>query len=157
MACLAAMNISARGKALIDDGLVPKAAVDFIQKHRLNAPILNEFTAGGYLMYRFSTLEGEPLLKVPIDGRTNVNSPIIWKMFDEAFAGRANWNQYIEKVNPATILWRQGSPLTSLLELSPQWCRVFSASDNPSDYTVFISRDEFIRRIGELSARDCSG
>jgi hypothetical protein len=156
MGCLAAVNISARVRVPIDRGLVPKEAVDFMQTHRLNAPILNEFSVGGYLMYRYSTPEGDPLVKVPIDGRTNVNSPVVWKLYDDAFAGRPNWNQYIEKVKPATILWRQGSPFVSLLELSPEWCRVFTAGDDPDDYTVFISKDEFQNRAGEFTAKDCA-
>lgn len=157
MGCLAAVNISAQSRLAIDQGLVPKEALDFIQTHHLGAPILNEFSVGGYLMYRYSSPEGEPLVKVPIDGRTNVNSPEIWRLYDDAFAGRSNWNQYIERVKPATILWRQGSPFVSLLELSPEWCRVFVTGTDPDDYTVFISKQEFLRRQGEFTARDCVG
>jgi hypothetical protein len=157
LGCLAAVNISAQSKLSIDRGLVPKEAVDFIQIKQLQAPILNEFSVGGYLMYRYASPQGEPLLKVPIDGRTNVNSPEIWRLHDDAFSGRSNWSQYIEKVKPGAILWRQGSPFVSLLELSPDWCRVFVAGEDPDDYTVFISKDEFTRRKGEFTARDCAG
>jgi hypothetical protein len=157
MGCLAAVNISAQSRLPIDQGLVPKEAVDFIQTHQLKAPILNEFSVGGYLMYRFSSPEGEPLVKVPIDGRTNVNAPDVWRMYDDAFSGRSNWKQYIEKVKPSTILWRQGSPFVALLELSPEWCRVFAAGTDPDDYTVFVSKEEFLRRSGEFTAIDCAG
>jgi hypothetical protein len=157
LGCLAAVNISAQGQLPIDRGLVPQEAVDFIQTKQLRAPILNEFSVGGYLMYRYASPQGEPLLKVPIDGRTNVNSPEIWRLHDDAFAGRLNWRQYIEKVKPGTILWRQGSPFVSLLDLSADWCRVFVAGDDPDDYTVFISKDEFLRRQDEFKATDCAG
>jgi hypothetical protein len=156
MGCLAAVNISAQSKLPMDQGLVPKDAVDFIQTHRLRGPILNEFSVGGYLMYRFSTPDGEPLLKVPIDGRTNVNAPEIWRMYDDAFAGRPTWKQYIERVQPMTILWRQGSPFASLLELSPDWCRVFAGAAGLDDYAVFIHKEEFTRREGEFTSKDCA-
>ncbi len=156
MGCLGALNISAQSKLPIDRGLVPKEAVDFIQMQQLSGPILNEFSVGGYVMYRYSSAEGEPLRKVPIDGRTNVNSPEIWKLYDDAFAGRANWKQYIDRVKPGVILWRRGSPFVSLLDLSPEWCRVFTAGNNLDDYTVFISRDEYTRRGGEFTSPDCT-
>lgn len=156
MGCLAAVNISARAKYPIDQGLVPKTAIDFIQSHNLRAPILNEFSVGGYVIYRYSSAEGEPGIKVPIDGRTNVNSREIWKLHNDAFEGRGNWREYIERVKPGVILWRQGSPFVSLLDLSPEWCQIFSAGGGPDDYTVFIPREEFAARHGEFKSRDCS-
>lgn len=135
--------------------VVPQLAYDFIEERSLPKPILNEFGSGGYLMYRMSDNDGNPLHRVAIDGRTNVNPDEIWQMYQASFSGRANWQEYITKVNPGTIMWRQGSPFVSLLLLSPEWCRVFASGTHDEDYTVFV-RAEYLRsRGGELSSIDC--
>lgn len=155
--CVATVNIVALFRHPLDPQSVPKSSVDFIEQHNLQHPVLNEFGAGGYLMYRFSRADGTPIHKVPIDGRTNVNSPEVWEMYQASLRGASNWEDYIEKVKPKTILWRKGSAFTSLLVLSPEWCRVFASGETEMAHVVFIPRDEFMRRAGELSSDDCGG
>lgn len=153
--CIATANISALFRHPFDTNSVPKDAVDFIEQRNLQHPVLNEFGAGGYLMYRFSRADGTPIHQVPIDGRTNVNSPEIWEMYQASLRGSAKWGEYIDKVKPKTILWRQGTAFVSLLLLSPEWCRVFASGEAETAFVVFISRDEFVRRAGEFSSLDC--
>jgi hypothetical protein len=107
-------------------------------------------------MYRFSDANGEPLHKVAIDGRTNVNPPEVWQMYQESFLGKLGWRNFITKVQPNTILWRQGSAFVSLLYTSKEWCRVFSSGERESDYVVFVTRDEFDRRGGALTSNNCA-
>jgi hypothetical protein len=133
----------------------PSRAVDFFEEQSLSHPVLNEFESGGYLQYRWSSLNGEPKFLVPIDGRTNVNRRDIWKDYRETFTGREGWRQYFAKVDPRTVIWRRGSPLTTLLLEDADWCRVFEAGSNPSGYGVFITRDEFNARSGVFSSSDC--
>ncbi len=149
-------NISNLKKNPLDLSYVPKAAVDYIKEKQLQTPILNEFGAGGYLMYRFSSREGIPEFRVAIDGRTNVNPPEIWQMYQESFLGKLGWRKFIQRVQPKTILWRQGSAFVSLLYASKQWCRVFSSGERESDYVIFVQRDEFERRTGEFSSNNCA-
>ena len=106
-------------------------------------------------MYRFSDAQGEPRYKVAIDGRTNVNPDAIWNLYRASFSGRANWNEFIDKVGAKTIMWRQGSPFTSLLLLSPEWCRVFTTGSGDEDQAVFIRYEDFRSRSGELTSIDC--
>jgi hypothetical protein len=149
-------NISSLRKHPIDLTYVPKAAVDYIKEKSLQIPILNEFGSGGYLMYRFSSQEGMPEFRVAIDGRTNVNPPDIWQMYQESFLGKLGWRKFIQRVEPKTILWRQGSAFVALLYASKQWCRVFSSGEKESDYVIFVQREEFERRPGEFSSNNCS-
>lgn len=135
--------------------ILPKRAVDFIESKSLSHPVLNDFGSGGYLMYRFSGPDGEARHRVSIDGRTNVNPPEIWRIYENAFFGRAGWSEYIERLQPKTIVWKQDSPLIQLLVLSPEWCRVFQTGASSRDYSVFVSKEEFERRAGELSSTDC--
>lgn len=134
---------------------VPKTSLDFFERHNLPHPLLNEFGAGGYVMYRFTDDSGNPRHKVAIDGRTNVNPPEIWNMYRASLSGRRTWGDFIDKVGAQTILWRQGSPLVSLLLLSPDWCQVFSAGSGDEDLTLFIRREVFQSRVGEFTSSDC--
>lgn len=156
LGCLAFVNISRVVSEPLDRRLVPKAAVDFIEAKGLSHPVLNEFGSGGYLLYRYSKPDGEPRFKVPIDGRTNVNDPRIWKLYDAAFFGRENWNDYVAAVKPETIMWSQESPLVSILLASESWCRVFTSGSATHEYSLFISREEFDRRPGEFVSSDCA-
>jgi hypothetical protein len=133
----------------------PRRAVDFFEEKSLSHPVLNEFESGGYMQYRWSSANGEPRALVAIDGRTNVNRPDIWSDYRNAFTGREEWRGYFDKVNPRTVIWRKGSPLTALLVEDPEWCRVFDAGSNPSGYGVFITRDEFMNRPGVFESSDC--
>ena len=153
---ISSATISNLKKNPIDVSYVPIAAVDYIKEKHLQVPILNEFGAGGYLMYRFSSQEGAPEFRVAIDGRTNVNPPEIWQMYQESFLGKLGWRKFIQKVEPKTILWRQGSAFVALLYASKQWCRVFSSGERESDYVLFVRREEFERRPGEFSSNNCS-
>lgn len=153
--CLGFVNIAHFVKSPIYGAIVPKKAVDFIETHNLRHPILNEFGSGGYLMYRFSAADGEPIHQVPIDGRTNVNQPAMWQSYEKAFWGREGWKEYIEKVAPKTIMWSQGSPFVTLLLDSPDWCRVFQTGPKARDYSVFILREDFEMSNNGLVSSDC--
>lgn len=153
---LTSMNSLPLFKRPVDQELIPKSSVDFINEHGLKHPILNEFGTGGYLMYRYSNERGEPAYKVAIDGRTNVNPPEIWDLYRASFLGKANWQDYIKRVQAETILWRQGTAMTSLLLLSPEWCRVFASGTEDESFVVFIKRSEFEAKRDQLSSIDCS-
>ena len=153
---ISVVNITHLLRVPLNTGIVPKDAVDFIEKHELPHPLLNEFSTGGYLMYRFSDENGVPRHKVAIDGRTNVNPDSVWEMYRASFGGKATWHDFIDKVKAQTILWRQGSPMTTLLLVSPEWCRVFSSGGGDEDHAVFITSELFRSRAGEFSSPDCA-
>ncbi len=154
--CIAWVNIAKAIKVPIDYSTIPAQAVDFIEKHNLQHPVLNEFSSGGYLEYRWSSPQGEPTHLVPLDGRTNVNRRDVWDSYTKSFRGSEQWREYFAKVNPRTVIWRQGSPLVALLLEAQDWCRVFESSKRSSSYAVFITREEFDRRRGEFTSSDCS-
>ncbi len=154
--CIAWVNIAKAMHSPIDYSTTPIRAVDFIEKYNLQHPVLNEFASGGYLEYRWSSASGEPLHLVPLDGRTNVNRRDVWDSYINAFRGKEQWREYFSKVNPRTVIWRQGSPLVPLLLEADDWCRVFESSKRPNSYAVFITREEFNRRRSEFISSDCS-
>ena len=157
IAAISTVNIAHLLRTPLNTAVIPKSSVDFIERSGLNHPILNEFSTGGYLMYRFSDASGVPAHKVAIDGRTNVNPPEIWEMYRASFGGRATWHEFIDKVGAQTIVWRQGSPMVTLLLVSPEWCRVFTSGSGDEDHAVFIRSELFNARRGEFTSTDCGG
>lgn len=126
--------------------VVPVLAVDYIEDNDLPHPILNTFGNGGYLIYRFSNERGELERRVPIDGRTNVNTHETWVNFSAAFFGKAGWRGFIEQVKPNTILWRRESPFTPLLKACNEWCEVFTTGTLDDGYNVLVRREYFESR-----------
>ncbi len=156
VACsIAVVNLSQLVKEPLNLSYVPKGVVDFVEQHSLSHPVLNEFGAGGYLMYRFSDRAGIPSHLVAIDGRTNINPPEVWQMYQESLLGKAGWHRFLDKVQPQTIIWRQGSALVSLLFATKQWCRVYASGARESDYVMFIKKEEFLRRRTEFTSNNC--
>jgi hypothetical protein len=153
---ISTVNITHLLRKPLNTTIVPKTAIDFIEQRGLPHPLLNEFSTGGYLMYRFSDVSGVPRHKVAIDGRTNVNPDNVWEMYRASFTGKASWHDFIDKVQAQTIVWRQGSPMVSLLLVSPEWCRVFSSGPGDEDNSVFIRSELFRARSGEFTSSDCS-
>ena len=158
--CLCIVGVNSLIKKDRDRNFVynlPNEAIKFIKENNLKSPILNSFDTGEALIYSFSNEKGEPELKVPIDGRTNVISPKVYKLFLKSFNGEDGWQDYINFVKPKTILWENHSPFVKLLLMDKEnWCRVYT-----DDYSA-IARDwkklgfsVFIRRESENSDRLC--
>ena len=130
-------------------------AVGFILEKKLPKPIMNGFAHGGYLMYRLSDKQGNLKDKVSIDGRTNVNPPEIWQAYLDTLRGRANWKEYIERVNPKTILWTAESPLNAILKETGSWCRIAQFGSQKSGYVVIITKNFFESNKDKLSDLAC--
>lgn len=136
-----AVVVNGAAQRPLNTTLIPKAAVDFIKSHDLPTPILNDFGRGGYMMYRMSNAAGvlPTAYKVPLDGRTNVNSPEIWRAYRASVEGHAGWREILALVKPNTILWRRESPFVQLLIANGEWREEF-ASGNPSQGFVVLTK-----------------
>ena len=140
----------------IRESVVPVAAVNFIQDRKLPLPLLHDFGRGGYVMYRFADRQGTPSYLVPIDGRTNVTPPEVWKKYLQADLGERSWKEYFDLVKPETVLWRRDSPLLAILTATNDWCQVFETVDaNEMGYVVFLKRERLEQRPTEFSSPNC--
>lgn len=153
--CMAVVNVMKVWRYPVSYEITPAMAMDYIIDKKLPKPLLNDFGKGGYVMYRLSDLNGVLLDKVPIDGRTNVNSPEIWFAYMDALKGTPNWRRYLELVTPQTILWKRESPFGSLLLASGEWCDVFSSGDETRGYQVLVTREYFNLHRSEFSSSSC--
>lgn len=139
--------------------ITPIEIFDIIQKNDLAAPILVGFGAGGYMMYRFSDNNGEitdPLKRVPIDGRTNLISANLWEKFQSSFEGKEGWQAFVDLVKPKTIVWKNQSPLISLLLTTKKWCRVFKSGSEAKDgYSLLVLREIAYQKKEEFPESQC--
>lgn len=145
---------SAPFKVLIEKGYVADGALDFMLEKDLPYPVMNAFGEGGYVMYRYTDAAGNLERKVSIDGRTNVNPELISTDNGAAYSGNLAWRTYFEQVTPETVVWKNPSPLTSLLVLDPQWCRVYCDGEPDKGYSVFVKRSYFESKPFTYWAKD---
>lgn len=153
--CTMIVNIYNVWPEPISRTIVPIDAVDFIEKHNLAHPILNDFGRGGYMMYRLSRSDGSIDHPVPIDGRTNVTPKEVWEKAHASFQGTARWEEYLTLVKPETILWRSESPLISILGAQGDWCVVFKSGTPEFGYVVLVKRSVYEARQGEFTSPNC--
>lgn len=138
--------------------IVPVQAFDFLMQRKLPLPVLVGFGQGGYLMYRFSDARGElptPQHRAPIDGRTNVVPHHIWESSLKSFRGERGWRDYLDNVQPQTILWRTESPLTSILENNQEWCLIYRSGSTENGFSIYIKHELFVARKPEFSSDNC--
>lgn len=127
----------------VDRLAFPVAATDHIRQYRLPSNILNDFSDGGYLIYRYLREDGTPEALFPLDGRTNVNDPKIMAEYVNTVFGNARWADYFKSVQPAVVLWRNRYALPSILLASDGWCRTYSDATEKSPmrgWSVFVLR-----------------
>ncbi len=153
--CLSIVSVYKVWSSPVALEVVPKQAVDFIQEQDLPRPIANVFGHGGYLIYRFSDEHGEPLERVAIDGRTNLIAKDYWKKYLAAARAKRNWREYIDAVNPGTILWRDDSPLGTVLLAENHWCLVHESGPQRARVSVWVKQEYFQSRRDELSSVNC--
>lgn len=153
--CIAIVYSVSVWRQPIDKRIVPVDALDFIINQKTPFPLLNDFGRGGYVMYRLSDAQGNLEHLVPIDGRTNVTPPDVFNKFIATLNGKQNWRDFINLVNPQTILWPNDSALIALLLLSGEWCQVFQNLTEDSGYSVFVKQTVWQQRQSELPSMNC--
>ncbi len=139
----------------LDLNSVAKKPLDFIESNDLPTPILNTFNDGGYILYRYAAKDGTPNLRVPLDGRTNVNTHAATLAFLSALRGKEDWRTYFKLVNPKTVLWSNAFPLVSVLLETEEWCHVYPKEGNTAArWSIFIRKDVFDE--SKLPSRNCA-
>jgi hypothetical protein len=107
----------------IDMGLAgryPEAAVRFVENNHLKGPLYNDFTSGGFLIWRL------PSIPVSIDGRTNIHGDDRVKAYDDSLRGRPGWENDPDLARANLIIWPTKSPLSGLLRCDSRFKRVFA-------------------------------
>lgn len=124
----------------------PIAAVDFLDRDRIEGRIFHTDGYGGYLIYR-----AYPERKVAIDGRGMAGSTPFYVGFLNLFDALPVWYHVLEEYRADIVLWPSEQRTTTLLRSSPKWALVYS--DNTA--CIFVRDDaahhDLIRRLGRVS------
>jgi len=101
-------------------GSYPEAAVRYVEKHHLQGPLYNDFTSGGFLIWRL------PSIPVSMDGRTNVHGDDRVKAYSDALRGLPGWEKDPDLARANLIIWPAKSPLSALLRCDSRFTQVFA-------------------------------
>jgi hypothetical protein len=111
-------------------GTFPEAASQFIEKHHLRGSLYNDFTWGGYLIWRL------PEFRVSADGRTNVQGDDRVAQDAAVWNGKPEWEKDQELANANVVVAPIRYALTSILKRDPRFKLVYE----DRDAAVFQSR-----------------
>jgi hypothetical protein len=110
-------------------GSFPEASVSYIEKHHLPGPLYNDFTWGGYLIWRL------PEMRVANDGRTNVHGDARVEQDWKVWNGKPGWDSDPELTAANLIVADKKYALTELLKRDGRFRLVFE----DKDAAVFVS------------------
>lgn len=104
----------------LNEARYPVAALAFMRRERVPAPIFNLYLWGGYELWRLY-----PDYRVFFDGRTHVYGEGIVRDYLTVAMAHPDWRQVLDRWGVQTVLTSPGSPLTQVLEASRDWRLVF--------------------------------
>jgi hypothetical protein len=110
-------------------GSFPEASVRYIEQHRLSGLLYNDFTWGGYLIWRL------PQMRVANDGRTNVHGDARVEQDWKVWSGKPGWDSDPELSAANLIVADKKYALTELLKRDSRFRLVFE----DKDAAVFVS------------------
>ena len=112
-------------------GRYPEAAVRYVIAHDLKGPLYNDFSSGGYLIWRLP-----PTIPVSMDGRTNVHGDERVKAYSDSLRGLPGWENDSDLARANLIIWPSKSPLAGLLRCDSRFKQVYT----DPQATVFVRR-----------------
>lgn len=93
---------------------LPVHALDFVASQHLGGPVFNDYTWGGYLIWRLG-------LPVGIDGRAALYGDTRIDHLDALWDGQPQWEQDPELGKAGMIIGPVRSPLSQLLRMDPRY------------------------------------
>ena len=94
---------------------LPANAAEFISHHDLPGPLFNDYTWGGYFIWKL------PSLSVSMDGRANVHGDRRIGRSVETWAGKHDWPSDPDLSSARLVVGPIDAPLTAILKLSPDY------------------------------------
>lgn len=98
----------------------PAAAINFIRQQKPPQPIFNEYTWGGYLIWKLY-----PDYRVYIDGRADVYGDKFVQDFLGIHDGNQAWRERLDTYGVRTVFVKPNVALASLLRQDDGWQKVF--------------------------------
>ncbi len=98
----------------------PVKAVDWLEANPQQGRMFNEFTWGGYLLYRMWPAE-----TVFIDGQTDFYGEALAREYEQVITAREGWEAVLLKYDVSWVIVRRGQPLVQALQDKLGWVVVY--------------------------------
>ena len=115
-----AVGSAVRRQPAVETQEFPAAAINFIRQQKPPQPIFNEYTWGGYLIWKLY-----PDYRVYIDGRADVYGDKFVQEFLGIHDGNQAWRERLDTYGVRTVLVKPNVALASLLRQDDGWQKVF--------------------------------
>ena len=99
-------------QALAEKNLYPRDAVTYIADHHLPANILNDYTFGGYMIWRLY-----PSYKVYVDGRADLYGDDFLEKYVELYDAQSDPRPFLDQNHVQTVILAPSSGLASLMRM----------------------------------------
>ncbi|HUA62749.1 MAG TPA: hypothetical protein VML19_28590 [Verrucomicrobiae bacterium] len=106
--------------AHFDSTRMPVAAVDYLDQHDLNGPVLSTDFWGGYLIYRLY-----PRKQVVVDDRHDLYGERLFKSYLKMYRGEQDWQEFLNEHKTGCLLFPRDAAITNLLLENPEWQPVY--------------------------------
>ena len=106
--------------AQFDSKRMPVAAVDYLQKSRIEGPVLGTDYWGGYFIYRL-----DPTAKVVVDDRHDLYGIEFFKSYLKMIHVEPGWDQFLREHEASCLVLPRDAALTSILMQTPSWKPVY--------------------------------
>ena len=104
----------------------PVAAADWLAAHpTVGTRMLNEYSWGGYLAYRFYPTQTR---RVFIYGESELMGDTLLAQYADVNNLRADWSKILDEYRVDYVVFPIDTPLVSALDISSAWQRVYSDS-----------------------------
>ncbi|ABF42129.1 hypothetical protein Acid345_3128 [Candidatus Koribacter versatilis Ellin345] len=110
--CAEAASAGLAFQALAEKNLYPRDAANFIASHHLPANLLNDYSYGGYLIWRLY-----PEYPVYVDGRADLYGDKFLDEYVDLYYGRAEPSPFLDRNHINTVFLSPGSALATLMRL----------------------------------------
>lgn len=106
--------------AHFDAKRMPVTAVDYLEQHGHQGPVLSTDFWGGYLIYRL-----DPKEKVVLDDRHDLYGEAFFKSYLKMYRGESGWQQFLKEHPSGCALFTRDAAITNLLLENPNWKPVY--------------------------------
>lgn len=136
---VAAMHYATQGRLdTFDNWAVPDRAVTFIKENEITGNILNQYSKGGYLIFKLY-----PESKVFIDGRADLYGDKFFNIHQTIINARKGWRELISRYDIDYVLLPNDSPVLCPLNGSDEFKLVY----RDEIYSVLVRNTEKFRII----------
>jgi hypothetical protein len=116
------INYVVERQTRIEENEFPVAAVNFLNRERPPAPMMNHYNWGGYFIWKLY-----PEYKVYIDGRADLYGDSFLDEFASVYYLKGQtWRTPLDKWDIHTVVLPPDAPLITALGIMPGWKQIFS-------------------------------